>query len=127
MVYPPPEGYQTPQECISDANRERESGMVEARSAEPLGIGRVYCQMTGKRGIEQRLKQLLAEAGFRVAILRSRSVKTRDRLEWIEKRKSGARHEIRGMCRPGTAGDAGCDVWGIPDSSPALLSRFNFI
>jgi hypothetical protein len=45
----------------------------------------VYCQMTGKRDIQPRLRQLLAEAGFRVAIMRSRSVKTRDRLEWIEK------------------------------------------
>ena len=45
----------------------------------------VYCQMTGKRDIQPRLKQILAEAGFRVAIMRSRSVKTRDRLDWIEK------------------------------------------
>jgi hypothetical protein len=44
----------------------------------------VYCQMTGKRDIQPRLRQLLAEAGFRVVIMRSRSVKTRDRLEWIE-------------------------------------------
>jgi hypothetical protein len=45
----------------------------------------VYCQMTGKRDIQPRLKQILIEAGIPVAIMRSRSVKTRDRLEWIEK------------------------------------------
>ena len=44
-----------------------------------------YCQMTGKRDIQPRLKQILTEAGFRVSIMRSRSVKTRDRLDWIKK------------------------------------------
>ena len=43
----------------------------------------VYCQMTGKRDIQPRLKQILSEAGFRVAIMRSKSVKSRDRLNWI--------------------------------------------
>ena len=52
----------------------------------------VYCQMTGKRDIQPRLKQILAEAGFRVAIMRSRSVKTRDRLDWIE--KEGKKNDI---------------------------------
>ena len=52
----------------------------------------VYCQMTGKRDIQPRLKQILVEAGFRVAIMRSRSVKTRDRLDWIE--KEGKRADI---------------------------------
>jgi hypothetical protein len=52
----------------------------------------VYCQMTGKRDIQPRLKQILAEAGFRVAIMRSRSVKTRHRLEWIE--KEGKKNDI---------------------------------
>jgi hypothetical protein len=45
----------------------------------------VYCQMTNKRDIQPRLKELLAEAGFRVSIMRSKSVKTRDRIGWIEK------------------------------------------
>src|SRR5262249_30647972 len=35
----------------------------------------VYCQMTNKRDIQPRLRQLLVEAGFRLAIMRSRSVK----------------------------------------------------
>ena len=48
--------------------------------------------MTGKRDIQPRLKQILAEAGFRVAIMRSRAVKTRDRLDWIE--KEGKRNDI---------------------------------
>jgi hypothetical protein len=46
----------------------------------------VYCQMTGKRDIQPRLKQLLNEQGFTVEIMRSKSVKTRDRLAWIEKK-----------------------------------------
>ena len=47
----------------------------------------------GKRDIQPRLKQILTEAGFRVAIMRSKSVKTRDRLDWIKKegKKSGHR------------------------------------
>ncbi|MFI5459166.1 MAG: DEAD/DEAH box helicase family protein [Isosphaerales bacterium] len=52
----------------------------------------VYCQMTGKRDIQPRLRQILVEAGFRIAIMRSRSVKTRDRLDWIE--KEGKRADI---------------------------------
>ncbi len=52
----------------------------------------VYCQMTNKRDIQPRLRQILTEAGFRVAIMRSRSVKTRDRLDWIE--KEGKRADI---------------------------------
>jgi hypothetical protein len=52
----------------------------------------VYCMMTNKRDIQPRLKQILAEAGFRVAIMRSRSVKTRDRLDWIE--KEGKKNDI---------------------------------
>jgi hypothetical protein len=52
----------------------------------------VYCQMTGKRDIQALLTQILSEAGFRVAIMRSRSVKTRDRLDWIE--KEGKKNDI---------------------------------
>jgi hypothetical protein len=52
----------------------------------------VYAQMTGLRDIQPRLKRLLTEAGFRVAIMRSKSVKTRDRLAWIE--KEGRRADI---------------------------------
>jgi hypothetical protein len=40
--------------------------------------------MTGKRDVQPRLRQLLTDAGFRVAIMRSRSVKSRDRLDWIK-------------------------------------------
>jgi len=52
----------------------------------------VYCQMTGKRDIQPRLKQPLTKAGFAVEIMRSTSVKTRDRLAWIEKK--GKRADI---------------------------------
>jgi hypothetical protein len=45
----------------------------------------VYCQMTGKRDIQVRLKGLLAERGYTTSILRSKAVKPRDRLDWIKK------------------------------------------
>jgi hypothetical protein len=48
--------------------------------------------MTGNSDIQPRLKQILTEAGFRVAIMRSRSVKSRDRLDWIK--KEGKRADI---------------------------------
>ncbi len=48
--------------------------------------------MTNKRDIQPRLKQLLTEAGFRVAFMRSRSVKSKDRLDWIK--KEGKRADI---------------------------------
>jgi hypothetical protein len=46
--------------------------------------------MTGKRDVQPRLKRLLNESGFGVEIMRSKSVKTRDRLAWIEKKGKGA-------------------------------------
>jgi hypothetical protein len=52
----------------------------------------IYCQMTGKRDIQPRLKQLLNEQGFSLEIMRSKSVKTRDRLTWIE--KQGKRADV---------------------------------
>ena len=52
----------------------------------------VYCQMTGKRDIQPRLRQLLVEAEFRVSIMRSKSVKSRDRLDWIK--REGKRADI---------------------------------
>ncbi|MFI5387268.1 MAG: DUF6094 domain-containing protein [Fimbriimonadales bacterium] len=68
----------------------------------------VYCQMTGKRDIQPRLKGILTEAGFRVAIMRSRSVKTRDRLDWIE--KEGKRADIV-ICHPQLV-QTGLDFFG---------------
>ena len=52
----------------------------------------VYCQMTGKRDVQPRLRQILSDAGFRVSIMRSKAVETRDRLTWIE--KEGKRADI---------------------------------
>ena len=48
--------------------------------------------LTGRCDDQPRLRPILAEAGFRVAIMRSRSVKTRDRLDWIE--KEGKKNDI---------------------------------
>ena len=45
----------------------------------------VYVQMTNKRDVQPRLKKLLEDHGITASILRSRAVKPRDRLEWIEK------------------------------------------
>jgi hypothetical protein len=44
-----------------------------------------YCQMTRTRDVQVRLKELLEARGIRVAILRSQSVKPKDRLGWIDK------------------------------------------
>ena len=44
-----------------------------------------YCQMTNTRDVQPRLKTLLEERGARVAVLRSKSVRPRDRLAWIDR------------------------------------------
>jgi hypothetical protein len=43
----------------------------------------VYVQMTKKRSVFPRLKQLLTEAGLRVGVMESEEVEVRDRLDWI--------------------------------------------
>ena len=45
----------------------------------------IYCQMTNKRDVQDRLQGLLTQAGFRVGVLRSQAVKPRQRLDWLEK------------------------------------------
>jgi hypothetical protein len=48
--------------------------------------------MTGSRDLQPRLKRFLHEAGFRVAIMRAKSVKTKDRLAWME--REGKKNDI---------------------------------
>lgn len=45
----------------------------------------VYCQMTSKRDIQQRLKTLLTKAGLRVQVLYSTTVDSKERENWIAK------------------------------------------
>jgi hypothetical protein len=68
----------------------------------------VYCQMTGKRVIQPRVKHLLNAQGFAVEISRSKSGKTRDRLAWIEKR--GKRADV--SISPAPLVQTGVDFFG---------------
>ncbi len=88
------EGVVQPRSLPQDMVYPKEQALLDICRREVQAGNQVwaYCQMTGKRDVQPRLKQILAEAGFRVAIMRSRSVKTRDRLEWIE--KEGRKNDI---------------------------------
>ena len=46
---------------------------------------RVYCQMTGKRDVQPRLKEILTRAGLKVGIMRADDVEPKEREEWIAK------------------------------------------
>ena len=43
----------------------------------------VYCQMTGKRNVMPRLKEILSKAGLKVGIMRADDVEPKEREEWI--------------------------------------------
>lgn len=43
----------------------------------------VFCEMTQKRDVQPRIERLLAQEGLRVAVLRSQSVPTKKREQWI--------------------------------------------
>ena len=45
----------------------------------------VYCQMTGKRNVQPRLKEILSRAGLKVGIMRADDVEPKEREEWIAK------------------------------------------
>ena len=45
----------------------------------------VYCQMTGKRNVMPRLKEILSKAGLKVGIMRADDVEPKEREEWIAK------------------------------------------
>ena len=49
----------------------------------------VYCQMTGKRDIQPRLKKLLEERGLKVEILRSNTATLKNREKWIKENAKG--------------------------------------
>ena len=43
----------------------------------------VYCQMTGKRNVMPRLKEILGKHGLKVGIMRADDVEPKEREEWI--------------------------------------------
>ena len=45
----------------------------------------VYCQMTGKRDVQPRLKEILTRAGLKVGIMKATDVEPKEREEWIMK------------------------------------------
>ena len=45
----------------------------------------VYCQMTGKRNVMPRLKEILSREGLKVGIMRADDVEPKEREEWIAK------------------------------------------
>jgi hypothetical protein len=81
------EGVVQPRSLPQDAVYPKEQALLDICRREVQAGNQVwvYCQMTNKRDIQPRLQKILSEAGFRVAIMRSKSVKTRERLAWIEK------------------------------------------
>jgi hypothetical protein len=75
----------TPQSLDPKVIRPKEQALIDLVRKE-RGEGRkvwVYCSMTGKRDVSERLRQVIADAGFRVEIMRS-SVPTDKREAWME-------------------------------------------
>ena len=74
-----------PADLDREAVRPKERKLIDICKAE-FQEGRqvwVYCQMTGKRNVQPRLKALLEKEGLRVGILRSNTVDTKEREDWI--------------------------------------------
>lgn len=74
----------TPQSLDRRTIRPKEQALIDLVKQE-LAQGRkcwVYCVMTDARDVNERLRQLLADAGLRVAVLRA-SVETTEREAWI--------------------------------------------
>ena len=83
-------GVVTPPELDREKLRPKERKLLDiclAERAEEKQVW-VYCQMTGKRDVQPRLKKILEAEGLRVAILRSGDVSPRQRKEWIDKNAS---------------------------------------
>ena len=74
----------TPQKLDRRTIRPKEQALVELVKSE-LAQGRkswVYCVMTEARDVNERLRQLLADAGLRVEVLRAK-IETTEREAWI--------------------------------------------
>ena len=62
----------------------------------PLNPGHqvwVYCQMTGKRNVMPRLKEILEREGLKVGIMRADDVEPKEREEWIAEARSRVRRD----------------------------------
>ena len=53
----------------------------------------VYCQMTGKRNVQPRLKEILEREGLKVGIMRSDDVEPKEREEWIAEARPRVRRD----------------------------------
>lgn len=80
-------GVFTPKTLDRDIVYPKEQRLIDICKAEKEAGNQVwvYVNMTGKRDVQPRLVSLLAQAGLKAGILRSKSVKPRDRSAWIEK------------------------------------------
>ena len=66
----------------------------------PLNPGHqvwVYCQMTGKRNVMPRLKEILSREGLKVGVMRADDVEPKEREEWIS--KHGREYDVM-ICFP---------------------------
>ncbi len=57
----------------------------------------VYCQMTGKRNVMPRLKEILSKEGLKVGVMRADDVEPKEREEWIA--KHGREYDVM-ICFP---------------------------
>jgi hypothetical protein len=75
----------TPPDLDAETIRTKEAKLVEVVK-DAVSRGRqvwIYCEMTQKRDVQVRLKELLDREGLDVRILRSQKVSSCDREEWI--------------------------------------------
>ena len=80
-------GVVSPPNLDRDVIRPKERKLIDICLAEK-GEGKqvwVYVQMTGKRNIQPRLKDLLTAQGLKVGILRAGDISPRERKAWIDK------------------------------------------
>lgn len=80
------EGVVTPKDLDESVVYPKEQALIDIckREHEAGNQTWVYVQMTGKRNIQPRLKELLEKEGLRVGILKTGDVKPIDREKWIE-------------------------------------------
>lgn len=79
-------GVVTPADLSKDVIRPKERALIDiCNHHKALGNQCwVYCQMTDKRDVRQRLKKILEQAGLRVLLLDPAKVKPVDREAWIK-------------------------------------------
>lgn len=80
-------GVVTPKDCPEDVIYPKEKALIDICLKQKKD-GRqtwVYVQMSGKRNVQPRLKELLEARGLRVGILRADDVEPMEREDWIAK------------------------------------------